>query len=84
MKNKRDELTGIEISTKIDKTEFEIYMKKHKELGDNDPVKFTIYDYILLGYCVKLITSSNKLKKFLVKALRHKKDSIVHEVTYND
>ena len=82
--HQRDELTGIEFFTTINKTEFEMCVEKHKELGSSDPVKFTIFDYILLGRCIRPITFSDRLKRFLEKTLKHKKDSIVHEVTYND
>jgi len=70
----RDELTGIEFSTTVDKSEFEICMEKHKELGDSDPIKFTILDYILLERCVTPITTSDKIKRFLDGIWRRRRD----------
>jgi len=59
----RDELTRIEYTTAVDKTEFEICVEKHKELGNSDPVKFAILDYILKGHCIMPITNYDKIKK---------------------
>ena len=61
----RDELSGIESSTVVDKSEFEMCVKKNKELGTSDPVKSAMLDYILLERCVMPITTLDKTKKFL-------------------
>ena len=72
----RDELTRIEYTTAVDKTEFEICVEKHKELGDSDPVKFAMLDYVILGRCVTPITTSDKIKKFLDKIWEHRGDGL--------
>jgi len=77
----RDELTGLEYTTTVDKTEFEICVEKRKELGDSDPVKFAIFDYILREHCVMPITTSDKIKKFLDRIRGHQKDDL-HDTYY--
>ena len=61
----KDKLSGIESTTVVDKSEFEICVEKHKELGDSDPVKLTMLNYVMLERCIIPITTSDKIKKFL-------------------
>jgi len=72
----RDELTRIEYTTAVDKTEFEICVEKHKELGSSDPVKFAMLNYVMLERCVTLVTTSDKIKKFLDKIWEHRGDGL--------
>ena len=72
----RDELTGLEYTTTVDKTEFEICVEKDKELGSSDPVKFAMLDYVMLERCVTPITTSDKIKKFLDKIWEHRGDGL--------
>ena len=78
----RNELTRTEYITTVDKTEFEICVEKHKELGNSDPVKFAILDYILKGHCVMPITTSDKIKKFLDKIWGHRRDGLRDKYYY--
>jgi len=78
----RDELTGLEYTTTVDKTEFEICVEKRKELGSSDPVKFAIFDYIIRGHCIMPITTYDKIKKFLDEILGHRRDDL-HDKYYS-
>jgi len=78
----RDELTRIGYTTAVDKTEFEICVEKHKELGNSDPVKFAILDYILKRDCIMPITNYDKIKKFLEKIWGHRRDGLRDKYYY--
>jgi hypothetical protein len=78
----KNELTRTESTTTVDKTEFEICVEKHKELGSSDPVKFAIFDYIIKGHCIMPITTSDKIKQFLDKILGHRRDDL-HDKYYS-
>ena len=78
----RNELTRTEYITTVDKTEFEICVEKHKELGNSDPVKFAILDYILKGHCVMPITTSDKIKKILEKIWEYRRDGLRDKYYY--
>ena len=48
----RDEITGIEWTTIVDKTTFEWCVKKKDEAGVEDPVESVMLDYATFGNCV--------------------------------
>ena len=70
----KDELTRTKSTTIVDKSEFEICVEKHKGFGVSDPVKSTMFNYVILGRCTIPITTYDKIKRFLDGIWRRRRD----------
>ena len=65
----RDELTGIEWTTVVEKTEFEQCVKKKKEAGHEDPKESAMLDYALFDNCAIPLVTFDEVRKFLDEIL---------------